>query len=249
MSNPENPIRFFDIASGPPRRTYAPNPWKTRYALNAKQLAYKTEWVELPDVKKIRQQHNVAPVRKMPDGSDFYTLPMIHDGATDTYIGDSFDIAVYLDTQYPDHGLRLFPPASIGVHRVFNAHVDALFTRHIKIASAGLPLNPETAELTKSDFASRFGLGSWEDLVVRGEEREKILQAFEADMGEFATLYRYDDEGPFLEGRTVSYADMVVGGWLGMLKETLPEWGRVCEWQGGRWKRLHEALAPWAEIK
>lgn len=26
-----HPILFWDIASGPPKCTYAPNPWKTRY--------------------------------------------------------------------------------------------------------------------------------------------------------------------------------------------------------------------------
>jgi hypothetical protein len=47
----------------------------------------------------------------------------------------------------------------------------------------------------------------------------------------------------------MSYADIIVGGWLAMLKETLQEWDQVCEWQGGRWKRLHEALEQWAEVK
>ena len=78
-------------------------------------------------------------MRKLPDDSDFYTLPMIHDAATDTYVGDSFDIAVYLDKQYPASGAPLFPAGSIGVHRAFNAHVDALFTRHVVLCSGGLP--------------------------------------------------------------------------------------------------------------
>lgn len=31
MASDQNPIKFFDIASGPPKRCYAPNPWKTRF--------------------------------------------------------------------------------------------------------------------------------------------------------------------------------------------------------------------------
>ncbi|KAF2852608.1 hypothetical protein T440DRAFT_488154 [Plenodomus tracheiphilus IPT5] len=241
-------IRFFDIASGPPKRTYAPNPWKTRYALNVKSVPYQTEWVELPDVKATRLAHGVAPVRKLPDDSDYYTLPFIHDGKTDTYVGDSFDIAVYLDQQYPESGLRLFSPGSIDVHRVFNAHVDALFSRNIILAVSGLPFNPETAELSRAEFVSRARLSCWDDLVIKGEAREKLIEAFKADMEEFAKLYRFDD-GPFLEGKAITYADIIVGGWLAMLMETLPEWDQVCKWQGGHWKRLHEALAPWAGQK
>lgn len=211
-------------------------------------MPYQTEWVELPDVKATRIAHDVAPVRKLPDDSDFHTLPMIYDAATNTYVGDSFDIAVYLDQKYPNSGSRLFPPDSIGVHRVFNAHVDALFTRHVVLGSGGLPFNPETAEASKAELVRRFHLNGWGDVIIKGEARLKMFKNFEADMEEFAKLYQYDN-GPFLEGETVSYADIIVGGWLAMFKTTLPEWEQICEWQGGRWKRLHQALAPWAEVK
>lgn len=217
------------------------------YALNIKRLAYKTQWTELPDVKATRIAHSVAPVRKLPNDEDFYTLPMIHDPSTNTYIGDSFDIAVYLDEKYPDSGVRLFPKDRIGIHRVFNAHVDALFTRHVVLCSNGMLFNPETAEISKAEFVRRAGAQSWEQLCVEGEARTKILEGFKADMEEFAKLYRF--EGPFLEGEKMSYADVIVGGWLQFIKATLPEWGQICEWQGGRWKRLHEALEQWAEQK
>ncbi|EFQ87644.1 hypothetical protein CFE70_004639 [Pyrenophora teres f. teres 0-1] len=240
-----NPILFFDIASGPPVRAYAPNPWKARYALNMKALPYKTKWVELPDVKSTRLAHSVAPVRKLPNDEDFYTLPMIHNPSTDAYVGDSFDIAVYLDENYSDSGHRLFPKDSIGVHRVFNAHVDALFTRHVYICASGMPFNPETAEVSKAEFVRRAGLESWDQLCVGGEARAKILEEFKADLEEFAKLYRF--EGPFLEGEKMTYADAIVGGWLQFMKATVQEWGQICEWQGGRWKRLHEALEQWAE--
>jgi len=202
----------------------------------------------LLDIKATRMAHGVAPVRKLPDGSDFYTLPIIHDPATDIYVGDSFDIAVYLDQAYPQSGLRLFPPDSIGVHRVFNAHVDALFTRYVGLSTERFPFNLETAEASKAEFLRRLPLGSWSDLVIKGEARLKIVEDFETDMEEFAKLYRYEN-GPFLEGEIISYADIIVGGWLAWLKETLPEWDQLCKWQGGRWKRLHEALDQWADLK
>jgi glutathione S-transferase len=268
MTGTSDPIRFFDIASAPPVRTYAPNPWKTRYAtnlapkkieyqpnilryaLNAKALPYTTEWVELPDVKAIRLKYGVAPVRKLPNDEDFYTLPMIYDPSTDAWIGDSFDIAVYLDRQYPDSGVRLFPPGSEGVHRVFNAHVDALFTRHVVLCFGGLPFNPETAEMTKAEFCRRFKVDNYDDFNVKGEARVQIIQAFEADMDEFSKLWKFD-ESPFLEREKMSYADLIVGGWLAMMKECLieEEWERLCQWSGGRWGRLHKAMERWADMK
>jgi glutathione S-transferase len=216
------------------------------YCLNAKSVPYQTEWVELPDVKATRIALGVPPVRKLPNGEDFYTLPIIHDTATDTYVGDSFDIAVYLDQKYPESGSRLFP-GSIGVYRAFNAYVDALFTRYVALGVEGLPFNPETAEATKAEHVARFGVNSWDDFSVKGEARQKMLEAFKADMEELATFYRFD--GPFLEGQTMTYADIIVGGWLSMLKVTLAEFYQIYEWQGGRWKRLHQALDQWAEIK
>lgn len=216
--------------------------------MNVKSVPYHTEWVELPDVKATRMAHGVTPVRKLPDDSDFYTLPMIHDAATGTYVGDSFEIAVYLDQRYPQSGSRLFPPYSIGIHRVFNAHVDALFSRYVILCSEGIPFNPETAEASKAEFVRRFHGSGWGDFVIEGEARLKMVEDFKAEMEEFAKLYRYDN-GPFLEGETMSYADIIVGGWLANLWTTLPEWEQLCEWQGGRWKRLREALDQWADLK
>jgi glutathione S-transferase len=175
---------------------------------------------------------------------------MIHDSSTDTWIGDSFDIAVYLDQQYPDSGVRLFPPGSIGVHRVLNAHVDALFTRHVVLYCGGLPFNPETAEITKAEFCRRFNVGSYDDIIIKGEARVPMMAAFEAEMDEFGKLWKFE-EGPFLEGEKMTYADLIVGGWLGMMKECLieEEWEGLCKWSNGRWGKLHEALGRWAEIK
>jgi len=110
-----------------------------------------------------------------------------------------------------------------------------------------MPFNPETAEVSKAEFVRRAGVTSWDQLCVEGEVRAKIVEVFKADMEEFAKMYRF--EGPFLEGEKMTYADVIVGAWLQFMRVTLPEWEQICEWQGGRWKRLHEALQQWAEQK
>jgi glutathione S-transferase len=218
-----------------------------RYALNYKGVQYKTEWVELTQVTSVRQKLNCPPVRFHGDGSPFYTLPVIQDPSTDKVIGDTFDIAVYLDKICPD-GPPLFPPSSIGLHKAFNAQVDAIFSQFAGLCANNMPFNPETAEQSKSEFLRRAGMtGRWEEILVLGEKRVKMVAEFKDKLGELAKFYLSD--GPFLEGQTLTYADIIVGGWLQFLKATIEEWEDLLTWHDRRWRKIHEALAKYAEVK
>ncbi|KAG6002631.1 hypothetical protein E4U21_002937 [Claviceps maximensis] len=118
-------LTLYDIASQPPvqKTCFAPNPWKARFALNFKALAYKTTWVPLPDIPHLRKRLRLAPARFFADGTPYHTLPILHDPSaapspsaddiTDTglLLGDSFDIATHLESEYPLSGAgSLFPP-------------------------------------------------------------------------------------------------------------------------------------------
>ncbi|KAJ7061852.1 hypothetical protein C8F01DRAFT_1369296 [Mycena amicta] len=232
--DPSKPIIFYDIASGPPVTGYAPNPWKARYALNFKRVHYKTEWVELPQVASVRQKLECPPVRRHADGSAFYTLPMIQDPSTGKIVGDTFEIAEYLDEVYPD-APRLIPPSTTALHRAFNAYVDKIFTEGIVLLCVhGLPFNPETAETSKADFVRRAGVASWEDLTLRGADRTRRLEQFREALGGLATFYVDEDE-PFLEGK--------------MLKASLEEWREVRMWYNCRWERVVRALDRYAAVE
>ncbi|EEY23153.1 conserved hypothetical protein [Verticillium alfalfae VaMs.102] len=85
-------------------------PLKTRFRLQLQGAAHTTKWVALPDIVNLRTTLKVAPTRKFADGSDFFTLPIIEDASTGTTLGDSLDIAVYLQQTYPSAGEGdLFP--------------------------------------------------------------------------------------------------------------------------------------------
>ncbi|RHZ66761.1 uncharacterized protein CDV56_109043 [Aspergillus thermomutatus] len=240
-------ILFYDIASAPPVTCFAPNPWKTRYALNFKQAHYQTEWVELPEVSSVRKRLGVAANRVHRDGSPFYTLPIIRNTSTCDIVGDSFEIALYLDRLYPE-GARLFPPSTVGLLSAFNSQVDAIFTQHVILCLNGMPFNPETAEESKATFAKRAGKECWDELTVRGEERARTLEGFQGALGELAKAYRRT-EGPFLEGDTATYADFIVGSWLKFFKKTMEEWEELQSWHDGLWGELHRALEKYAEDK
>lgn len=268
-----NDIIFYDIASGPPVRTFAPNPWKTRYALNHKTLAYKTSPIDMPDIASVRQKLGVPANRTLPDGSPYHTLPLIHDQSTGALIGDTFEIALYLDKTYPA-GPQLFRPGTIGLTASLNARADDLFTKYVAL-NENMPFPSASKERINGIFAARFGLTNLDDMALSAEAREALFVGFENALGEFAKAYRHtggttdtvwraegtavaqaqkqgrEEVGPWLDGDEPVYADFVVGGWLAMAAECMPEgdWERVRGWHGGLWGRVHDALEPLREMR
>ncbi|KAI8473579.1 MAG: hypothetical protein J3K34DRAFT_410533 [Monoraphidium minutum] len=266
------PLVLYDISSPLQPRSYAPNPSKARLALSFKGLPFSTTWVDILDIPATRQGLACAAVRKFDDGSDFYTLPMLRDPSTGAVVGDSFQIATYLDDRYPGAGGRLFPPDSThagldyespardtpfyapltlnegakhAAYAAFNTHVDATFTANIGLAAEFLPFNPATAADVRALFAKRAHLSSWDDTrIVGAAARRAAMDAFEAALASLGALYALRGGGPYLEGERATYADLIVGGWLNMLSVTMPkeEWAAVKAWHGGVFGRLHDAL-------
>lgn len=220
---------------------------RTRYALNFKRvhsgLDYETCWTDLTEVINVRKGLGAAPCRKHHlDNTDFYTLPVIVDHATSQVLGDSFEIALYLDEACPSSP-QLFPGTSAAAHRDFNAHVDKVFSNLVILGVHTMPLNPETAAKTRAEFCRRAARQDWDEFAVRGQQRAVMLRQFEKALGELAKSYAEQGSELLLaEGATPRYADFIVGGWLWMIKETLPEWDMVCTWQDGLWGRLHDTL-------
>ncbi|PWY85944.1 hypothetical protein BO70DRAFT_360776 [Aspergillus heteromorphus CBS 117.55] len=268
-------LTFYDIAMRPPvtKTCCSPNPWKARLALNFKGVAYTTSWVKLPEVAPVRRGLGLPAGRKFADGTDFCTLPIVSDPTTGSLIGDSFDIAVYLQKTYPDSGAgNLFPEQSLdytfttdgplmvplserndiefGDYARFNTSIDALFTSHVALMQ-NMPLDPETAEQTKAEFVRRAGVSSWDDFAITSEMRENIKTSFHDALGELAKLFSRDRSGPFLLGQQASYADLIVGGWLRMMGVTMPEaeWEEARGWHNGAFGRLYDALQEYAEVK
>ncbi|XP_055344262.1 uncharacterized protein LOC129592289 [Paramacrobiotus metropolitanus] len=274
---PSTSIVFYDIAMRPPVETscLAPNPWKSRLALNFKAVPYTTSWVPMPDIPNVRKSLNVPACRKFANGADYYTLPIIHDRATNTLVGDSFDIAVYLQKTYPNAGAGdLFPPQTLDYayspahaplvpltecrdgfpeYAKFNVNVDAAFTAHIQLAMHGMSelFDPATAEISKAEFVRRAGLSKFEDFALVGEKREKTKESLKNMLGGLGKLFEKDTSGPFLLGTKANYADLIVGGWLRTFSVTLPksEWEELRSWNGGVFGRLHDALEVYAQVK
>jgi glutathione S-transferase len=265
-----DPLVLYDIASPVQPRSYAPNPSKARLALGFKCVPFKTTWVDLLDIPNIRKGLNCQATRKLDDGSDFYTLPMLKE-RSGKIIGDSFDIANYLEDTFPNSGGCLFPPNSTltglnyespnrntmffaplslnegkqnAAYANFNTHIDATFSANMILFGYYLPFNPSTAEAAKAQMVKRAHLNSWEDINIQGDARKPLMAAFRAGLTSLAQLFTIHDLGPYLEGKEANYADLIVGGWLNMLSTVMPkdEWEDFRTWHGGVLARLHDAL-------
>ncbi|KAK7942670.1 uncharacterized protein PG986_011783 [Apiospora aurea] len=246
-----DPIVFYDIASGPPIRPFAPNPWKTRYALNFKRANFVTQWVDLADVTSTRKSLGAEPVRFHPNGEPFYTLPAIKDpSANDTVVADSFDIAVYLDKKYPD-APSLFRNAAlpsssspIGLYASFNAHMDTIFPLGAALGCEDFPFNPATAAQCQAEFCRRIGAQTWDELVVRGggaDQDAGVVADLDGGGGQVLPVLRgalYWGQG----GRLCGYHH-----WR-LADDVQPHGARVggdADVAWGVWGRLHDALVPY----
>lgn len=70
----ENTHTFYDISSPIQPRSYAPNPSKGRLALSFKGVPFKTSFVEIPDISKVRKGLDCPATRKFDDGKKTHFL-------------------------------------------------------------------------------------------------------------------------------------------------------------------------------
>lgn len=189
-------------------------------------------------------------------------------------MGDSFEIATYLQEQYPSsgagdlfpaqeldfvfaHDMGNYPPiaeaqgvdGAAAAYAKFNTNVDAVFSANARVIAQGFPFDPAVAEECKAMFSKRVGV-PWEAMAVSAEERGKLWKDFEEALGGLAKLYTTDLSGPFLLGSRASYADFIVGGWLRMSRGMLlgEEWEALKGWHGGVFGRLDDALEAFSQM-
>lgn len=186
-SAPPSSITSYDISSNEPMRTFAPNPWKTRFALNHKGVPYQTEWVQMPKITEVREKLGVPANRTLPDGTPYHTLPVIHDHSTGALVGDSFEIALYLDSAYPD-APSLFRKDTIGLTAAFNANIDTIFTKYTALCTA-MPMDPRCADEAMQMFAKRGEMMAEKGKGFEQIERETQMADFEARLGELRKAY------------------------------------------------------------
>ncbi|KAJ6530958.1 hypothetical protein DFH09DRAFT_1183768 [Mycena vulgaris] len=235
------PIVFYDIPSTLPNKAWSPNTWKIRYALNYKGIAYKTVWLEYPEIEPLSKEIGAAPTSNKRDGRPHYTLPMIHDPSTGTVVSDSTKIALYLDATYPDTP-RLMPMGTIGLHRAFedagNAAITPLYPFALPPTNARL--NPASEVYFRRTREEAWGVTPFENLVPTGEKQVVEWAKLKEGFGKMDEWVRANGEGgAYLMGEAPCFADIWMASYVLWIKLVMPErWEEIKEWHGGRWATL-----------
>jgi len=216
------------------------NPWKVRLVLNYKGIPYKTEWTEYPDLEPKFKEFGIPP----NEAGFRYTSPTVRlpDG---TYLMESKKIVAALEKLYPTPPLYLDSP--------YNARVDAFMPRvHAALRPIFMPLvaktylNPPSRDYFVASREKTVGM-SLDKYAEGAEDAFNNAKPLVKELGE---MLRENPDGPFLQGKTPSYADFVLVGWITMLDGIGWMKGRFFDVEGGaELAKLQQACAKWTERK
>lgn len=207
---------LYDIPSrGSQPHCWSLNPWKARLALNYKNVPYKTEWVEYPDIAPKFKGYNIAPNDGKTSYAE-YSCPAVKfpDG---TYIMDSRKIAEALE--------RLQPQPSLHMHRgeLIDRTQKAVLGGQMGLAPIVMPrvpehiLPPRSAEYFRETRGKRFGMPLAE-LAKSDRAGEAAWKNAEPHLNEIKEILSENGDGPYVLGKEPSFADFIIAGFWDFLR-------------------------------
>ncbi|KAF9474176.1 hypothetical protein BDN70DRAFT_885101 [Pholiota conissans] len=245
-------ITLFDVPSKFEGQAFSPSTWRIRYILNMRNIPYKTEWIELPDIESRSKGLGIAPTGLKPDGTPFYTIPFIHDPSTGIYLSDSTHIAEYLEKTYPGPS-SIFPHNTLGLQSPF---ADLFFSTALPalwkfiIPSLYEILNPASGAYIRATREKLFGQ-PLEEMTPKGALGDAEWAKFREGLGKVDVWYS-KTSGPYLLGDTISWADIVVVAALTLMKvvwgEDSQQWKDISSWHGGRWGGLVDDFKKYTNV-
>jgi len=182
------------------------NPWKTRLVLNYKSIPYKTEWTEYPDLKPKFEKFGIPP----NETGTAYSSPTIRlpDGS---YVMDSRRIADALERLHPNPPLHLDSPYQSRIESLIGQILTPIRAVFVPLVPKVF-LNPASQAYFIPTREKAVGMGL-EEFAKGADEGIQKASPFIRELGEMLR----ENEGPFLQGNTPCYADMMVLAWLRML--------------------------------
>lgn len=167
-----------------------------RMALNFKDIAYHTEWVEYPDIAPKFKALGILP---NPEGTvpNTYTIPTVRLGSG-TYVVDSKQIAFELEKLQPEPSLHLESPlweqAQQAVMKVWTALIPVIMPQVPRNL-----LNPTSMEYFERTRSERFGMPLDELEETKGGD--KAWAAAQEPIRQLTDLLKAN-EGPYFMGET-----------------------------------------------
>ena len=183
---------------------YSSFSWRTRMALKHKGLAFETQPVRISDK---------AAIAFSGQGK----VPIIRDG--ETVVSDSWKIAEYLETTYPNAPSLFGGPAGLALSRFVNAVADRqLMAALAPLCALSVPqlLDAGDAAHIRAGFEKGFG----KTLEELHAGREGSTKAFRRALDPFRATLRAQ---PFVCGATPGYADYIMMSPLQWARIVFPE--------------------------
>lgn len=232
MSNSGEKIILYDLPTKKPEYgCWSPNVWKSRMVLNYKKIPYTTHFITHDEIEPVLSSIGIPPNPPKPSGApgppvSRYTVPAIK-FPNGTAIMDSANIALKLEELQPEPGLHLENGLHDELMKVFGAMMMPLMAICYPCIQRNILL-PETVRGWTAKKEANFGMSLQELEETKGGEK-----AWEAAQPGLEMMRRFlrekkRDEGPFVEGKRVSYVDF----WVASMGESFR---RIDE---GLWERL-----------
>lgn len=196
-------IFLYDLVGHDPARPYSPHCWKVTMALAHKGLDFQSVPTTFLGVPKV-------------EGGISKTVPVIRDG--DTVVADSFQIALYLEDQYPDRPTLFAGDGGKAAARFIERWSQ--LTIHSYLGAAALMdiyacQGSDNRAYFRESREARFGKKIEEVPATRDAE----LASFRASLEPLRSTLGYQ---PFLGGEGPLFADYIVFGAFQWVRVTSP---------------------------
>ncbi|KAF4617601.1 hypothetical protein D9613_006289 [Agrocybe pediades] len=243
-----DPIVLYDIPSNT-GSSMSPACWKVRYLLNYKGIAFRTEWTEYPDIAALYERHGIRHTSTNPDGTPKYTIPVLHDPSSGLFISDSFNIAKYLEQTYGSPSPSIFPSGTVALQSAFADMVMSnilLPNFQIMVLIIAKGLNDRSLDFFRQSREKMINK-SLEEIAPTPEMAATHWNRLKESLAKFDAYYAHSQQnGPFIMGSYLSWADLSIAGFLTTFRLALGEdsrqWQDVIGWHEGRWGKLMTAL-------
>ncbi|KAH6888828.1 hypothetical protein BKA70DRAFT_1330724 [Coprinopsis sp. MPI-PUGE-AT-0042] len=255
-------ITLLDIPSRSSNRPWSSNTWRARFFLNYKNLPYKTEWVEYPDIASIYLKHN-TPAPTTLHGRPYYSVPAILDDSSGkvVMIADSIEIAKYLDATYPDTP-KIFPEEG---EEAFEKQTAFLNDFGPGLAAILPMMFKEVLNLLNPASQDHFAtarardLNGWYtdkpslyDIEISEEEREKGWASLDAFLDKMTETFGKSETPRWFLVDQLSFVDFAFGSLLIWIREVWgqdsKEWKNVITVSEGRWYDFLKGLEKYQTV-
>ncbi|KAH8674336.1 hypothetical protein BX600DRAFT_457442 [Xylariales sp. PMI_506] len=226
-----------------PNRSWSYNAWKTRLVLNYKGIPYTTAWVNSDNLGPTLKSIGVNPHQSA--GGFEYTIPTIKLVDMPALMGSAV-IAAELDALYPSPSLNIDTELEAEASQVINMAARALFPIYMPRLTREL-VEESAVEVFTKRREKIFGVTfvEWEK-TKGGELAWKAAEPGFAAMKQLLNKRKQDD-GPFILGSQVSYADFCLVALFHAFKRAGDDlFDRLIGWDPC-FRVLYEACEPWFE--